>query len=354
MRISVFSKFDMAGGSEFRCVEIANGLSKYTDNEVFILSEKKFAKNLNSYVNKSINIIEDCFDSPDFFYSTDIIIIVNTDSRDFSTVDYWIGKSDRHNKVINMDKMKGKTFCFIYNFLISPCRHLVDFKKYGIDVKIITTNRKFFDEITKQDRYEDARFLPRYVLESPIDNNKVDIFFREPKETICFGMHSKRLDNKWNDEILKLINDVNKRYGFDVIKFRFMGVKESLKNKIGNIKNVIAMDEDTESIRDFLKQIDIFLFFPDWKREEPWARVIAEAMVSGCPIIALNKGGTSDQVLNYNNGILCKNYNDYYKAVIYLIEHRDIIPIMSNNSIRIAKNFYSEEIVKKLIFILNN
>ena len=57
------------------------------------------------------------------------------------------------------------------------------------------------------------------------------------------------------------------------------------------------MKENEESVRDFLDQLDVFLFFPEWSREEPWSRVVAEAMVSGCPIIALDRGGTKDQVL---------------------------------------------------------
>ena len=122
----------------------------------------------------------------------------------------------------------------------------------------------------------------------------------------------------------------------------------------GKIENVTCLKEDEEKVKDFLKKIDIFLFFPDWKREEPWARVIAEAMVSGCPIIALNKGGTEDQVLKYNNGFLCKRYSDYYKHVIYFLEHKDIIPIMSKNSIRISKNFYCEKIAQKINYIFKN
>ena len=77
-------------------------------------------------------------------------------------------------------------------------------------------------------------------------------------------------------------------------------------------------------------------------------------MVAGCPVIALNKGGTEDQVLTYNNGILCKNYKDYYKAVVYFIEHKEMISYMSSNSIRISKSFYSESVINKLMGILEN
>ena len=367
MNISIFSKFDMAGGSEFRCVELANGIAKYTGYKANLLAERKFPKKLRSHVVDSVTVIEDCFSQPDYFYESDFIVVINTDAREFSTLDYWMGKSQRHSDSLDMEKMRGKTMCFLYNFLVSPCRNLKQLYEYDIDLKIITTNKKFFDEITKQDRYEDVRIIPRYTLESPIDPDKLNIFVREPSDTICFGMHSKRLDNKWNDEILKLIKEVNGRYNIknaepgedkgdkvDSVKFRFMGIKEGLRNKVSSFDNVVAMKEDSESVRDFLSNIDVFLFFPDWKREEPWARVIAEAMVSGCPVIALNKGGTSDQILKYNNGMLCKNYKDYYKTVINFIEHKEIIPHMSSNSIRISRSFYSEAVIRRLMGILNN
>jgi len=352
MKISIFSKFSMAGGSEFRCVELCNGISKFTDHEAFLLSEKDLPQKLFNYIDKNVNIIENCFLTPEYFYNSDVIIIVNTDSRDFSTLDYWRGKSPSHNFSIDIEKLKNKKIFFLYNFIISPSRHLNQLKEKGVNVGILTTNNKFFKEITKQDRYEFVRDLPRYILTSPIDPQKLNIFIREPKEKICFGMHSKRLGNKWNDEIEKLIKDINKRYTKEQVEFRFMGVKKDLKKKIENIDNVICLDEDKEKVSDFLSKIDIFLFFPEWKREEPWARCIAESIISGCPVIALNKGGTEDQVLNYNNGFLCKKYDDYYKYVVYLIEHKEIIPIMSKNSIRISKDFYTERVISKLMNII--
>lgn len=354
IKISIFSKFDMAGGSEFRCVELANGISNYTEHEACLLAERTIPQKLHPYINNSVKVVEGCLKEPESFYDTDILIVVNTDAKEFSTIDYWLGKSPRHNNVLDMEKMRGKTICFLYNFLVSPSRSLHQFNQYGINIKVITTNNKFFNEITKEDKYEDMRVFPRYILESPIDPNRLIIRCREAKDKICFGMHSKRLDNKWNDELLRLITDINDRYGDDRVLFRFMGIKEKLRQQLVDIKNVTGMKEDQEPVKDFLDQVDVFLFFPDWKREEPWARVIAEAMVAGCPVIALNKGGTPDQVLNYNNGILCKNYKDYYKAIIYFIEHPEKISIMSANSIKISKTFYTNAVIDKLMFIVNN
>jgi len=118
------------------------------------------------------------------------------------------------------------------------------------------------------------------------------------------------------------------------------------------IDDVTCLKENEEEVSDFLDSLDVFVFFPEYKREEPWARVIAEAMVAGLPIVALDKGGTSDQVLKWNNGILCKKFDDYYKALVYLIEHPDVAETMSRNSIRIAKEFHTENIIKKLMEII--
>jgi len=352
MRIAIFSKFNMAGGSEFRCVELCNGISKFTEHTAFLLSEKKLPTKLFDHVDKDVNIVEDCFLTPEYFYQADVIVVINTDSRDFSTMDYWKGKSTAHSISLDIEKLKNKKMFFLYNFIVSPSRHLNQFKEVGIDVGILTTNHKFFDEITKQDRYESVKSLPRYVLTSPIDPNKLNIFIREPKDKICFGMHSKRLGNKWNDEIENLIKDVNKRYTKEQVEFRFMGIKGDLKSKIKRIENVTCLNEDEESVKDFLSKLDVFLFFPDWRREEPWGRCIAESMVSGCPIIALDKGGTKDQVLKNNNGFLCKRYNDYYQHVIHFLEHKEMISVMSKNSIRISKDFYTERVISKLIRVV--
>lgn len=356
MKIGIFSKFDMAGGSEFRCIEFANGLVRFTKSEAYILAEKKLPEKLKGFLDPNVKIVEDSVHSVKYFYGMDCILVINTDCKDFSTLDYWLGKSSRHNIAFDIKRLRGKKILFLYNFIVSPSRHLSELTAEGVDAQIITTNSKFFEEITKQDRYEAVRVLPRYILGSPINPELLTIRNRHSndKKPLVFGMHSKRLGNKWNNEFPELIKQLNERYGEEKITFRFMGIKKDLVKQFEQVQNVVCLQEDEESVKDFLDSLDVFLFFPDWGREEPWARVIAEAMVSGLPIIALNKGGTKDQVLHENNGILCKRFNDYLKAVIYFMEHREMVSKMSRNSIRISKDFYTSAIINKLRGILGD
>ena len=336
--IAIFSKFDMAGGSERRCVELANGIKKYTNHEAFILAEKDFPAALTSLVVDGVTVVKDAISNPKYFTDADCVIVVNTDCREFSTLDYWEGKSTRHNKQVPIEGIKK--MMFLYNFLVSPSQHLHEIAQFT-DVGIITTNSKFFDEITKQDRYASVRTLPRYVLGSPIDPDTIHTKVRT--EANVFGCHSKRLGSKWNPEWPKLEGKITDRY--PAAEFRFMGMKDEIAKGMKGV----CLKENENPVSDFLDSLDVFVFFPEYKREEPWARVIAEAMVAGLPIVALDRGGTSDQVLKYNNGILCKKFDDYHRAIVYLIEHPKVIEIMSRNSIRIAREFHTENVIKKLM-----
>lgn len=336
--IAIFSKFDMAGGSERRCVELANGIQRYTTHEACILAEKGFPESLVEFVDKEVTVVPNAFSKPEYFIKTACLIVVNTDCREFSTLDYWKGKSSRHDWVVPIAGIKK--ILFLYNFLVSPAQHLHEIAEF-VDVSIVTVNRKFFDEITHQDRYERVRGLPRYILESPVNPESIKTRIR--KSANVFGCHSKRLGSKWNSDWSKLIKEITDRYQSKT--FRLMGANK-------DIKSACCLKENEQTTSDFLDSLDVFVFFPDYKREEPWARVIAEAMIAGLPIVALNKGGTPDQVLNWNNGILCKKFDDYHKALVYLIEHQEIIEMFSRNSIRISKEFQTESVIKKLMEII--
>jgi len=341
----------MCGGSEMRCAELSNAISSYTPHQSFLLAEKKIPERIESYINSSVTIIKNIFspESPkiDILYEMDVILIINTDSKSFCTADYWLGKSERH--AIEVDLRKIKKMVFLFNFLISPSRHLYTIERYCKDVRIITTNSKFFEEVSSQDRYELVRHLPRTILQSPINPHLYDQKKTE-SDIIRLGMHSKGADGKWNKEWPKLIEKCKKRLG-DRINFDFMGMNSNRAKEVTKIdKETIIRKENEISVREYLNNIDIFVFFIDWKREEPWARCSAEASMSGCPIITTNsKGGNREQVIPGNNGFLCKSTDDFFKHIVFFAENPDKIKQMSRNSLLLAKNFTSEKVIKRFL-----
>jgi len=351
--IGIFSKFEMCGGSEIRCLELANAIDRYTDHTPLLLCEKGMPDKLLSYKNDEVKVVENIFLPEPInlkqLYGVDSLIIINTDCKDFSTLDYWEGRSARHT--VNIDISKISQMVFLYNFIVSPSRHLHTISKKGIDVRILTTNTRFFEEIGKQDRYEMVRHLPRMILNSPINTKEVCLI-KNASNKIRIGRHSIGSESKFDVENLNLIKEINKRYEND-IEWDFMGVPRRDKKELKKIKNVTIRDTFSIPVPKYLQDIDIFLFFVSLKREEPWSRSVAEAMASGCPILATDKGGNKDQVINGNNGFLCKNKKSFYEAIVSLMEHKERIKEMGENSILYSKFFTSEQIANKLVTFID-
>jgi glycosyltransferase involved in cell wall biosynthesis len=348
--ISIFSKFKIAGGSERRCVELANGIVNYLGLECSILCrEENFPNNLYKDLDKKVNLVTDCLKKPDSFYNSEIILVVNTDSREFTRLSYW-------QNYLDMQRMQNKTMCFLFNFIISPSENLYEFENFNIKLGIITTNKKFYDEISNRDKFSKVKHIPRIILESPIDDKKLSLSNNTDKSLFNINFLSKSYDDKWNDDIVNLLkslsshNSENKK-----MQFNLMGVKNSLINDLSFIPNTNICKENTFSVNEFLSKCDVFVFYPSYKRQEPWARVIGEAMTCGLPIIALhNSGGTEAQVINGNNGFLCKNLQEFIDKIVYLFLNTDLTKKMGKNSKIYSIEFNSENICKKLLRFIDS
>jgi spore coat protein SA len=59
----------------------------------------------------------------------------------------------------------------------------------------------------------------------------------------------------------------------------------------------------------YYRAADIFVCPSQWN--EPLARVIYEAMASGLPVVATDRGGNAEVVSNNDNGILVKDYSNF-------------------------------------------
>jgi len=350
VRIGVFSKFDCTGGSEFRCVELANAISEVAGYEGILLAEKGIPDRILAAVRPGVEVHQGVFSRPQVapLYSVDRLLIVNTDSKEFTTADYWHGKTQRHGHRADLTRIKSMTFLF--NFIVSPARHLTTIEEHVGDVRIITANGKFFREISAQDRYELVRHYPRMRLESPIDPESVTTD-KSASSRVRFGMHSKSVDNKWNGEFKSLIGAINDRHG-NRVSWDLMGVPNSVKKTLLGIPYVNLRKEFDIPVREFLRGLDVFVYFLSWDREEPWSRSAAEALASGCPVITTGKGGNTDQIVHGNNGFLCRNTEDFIKYCLLMIEHEQRREAIRRNAIACAKQFSSREVSRRLLNFL--
>jgi hypothetical protein len=278
VRVGVFSKFDCAGGSEFRCAELANAINDAAGHRGVLIAEERIPDRVLAAVKFGVEIYQEVFSKPALepLYSVDRLLVVNTDSRDFTTADYWHGRTDRHHHHVDLARIPS--MAFLFNFIVSPARHLTTIEQYVGDLRIITGNAKFFNEISEQDRYELVRHYPRMQLESPIRSGSIETE-KSPSARLRFGMHSKPLDSKWSHDFRRLIEAVDAKHG-ERVSWDFMGMPGELAESLRGIPNVTVRREFALSVKEYLRNVDVFVYFVSWDREEPWSRCAAEALAS--------------------------------------------------------------------------
>ncbi|MBD3407304.1 MAG: glycosyltransferase [Candidatus Lokiarchaeota archaeon] len=349
MKIGIFSKLGASGGSEHRCAEMANGIVRHTDHSCTILCEKDLNRHIEDKLDDRINIIKRVFkpkpENVECLYDFDSLLIVNSDSYSFAKADYWLGKTEHHDYEVDLSRIKQ--MAFLFNFVISPSKKLASLEKYVDDLRIICANKKFFHHITEKSGHACVRHLPRITLDSPIDPESItDV--KTNSDKIRIGKHSKAHGYKFNEEHKKLIDMVNDKYG-DKVSWDFLGVPSDRAAEICDIPNVTIRKEYSVPVGDYLRDIDIFLFFISWGRNEPWSRAVAEGLMAGCPVLATNKAGNLDQILHGNNGYLCDDLDGFYKWLCYLIENPDMINKLGRNGRIYSKSFSSANIIRQYI-----
>jgi glycosyl transferase family 1 len=351
VNIGVFSKFECAGGSEFRCAEMANALSQVPGHRATLLAERQLSARVRNALRPEVEVVEGVFSKPrvETLYALDTLLVVNTDSKDFTSADYWLGKSSRHAHPMELRRVPKMVFLF--NFIVSPARHLWTIRDYVDDVRMITANRKFFNEISEQDRYARVQHFPRLCLESPIALDSVSTH-KIPSATVRLGMHSKGLDNKWNAEFYDLITALRDLHG-DAVSWSFMGMPRGLAEKVRLLPNVRVRPEFGVTVREFLAELDVFAYFASWRREEPWSRSVAEALTSGCPVVATDKGGNRDQIVHGNNGFLCHSLEQFIARCDLLVRDPEHRRAMGHNAMVSAQRFSSPEVVRRFLAFVN-
>ena len=128
MKIGIFSKFHVSGGSEMRCIELANSICQFTSHKASLFCEDRITNQLKSRVDPQVKINQHIFKKKtERLYKTDCLIVVNTDSQLFTRADYWLGKSEKHQTFVDLSKIKQ--MIFLFNYIVSPSKHLLEIQQ---------------------------------------------------------------------------------------------------------------------------------------------------------------------------------------------------------------------------------
>lgn len=101
---------------------------------------------------------------------------------------------------------------------------------------------------------------------------------------------------------------------------------------------------------------DIFVCSSQWM--EPLARVHYEAMAAGLPIITTNRGGNSEVIVDYVNGLVLTEYNNpdaMAEKICYLLDHKETADSMGRIGRKLAESKYTwNRVANQLLELFNS
>jgi glycosyltransferase involved in cell wall biosynthesis len=123
--------------------------------------------------------------------------------------------------------------------------------------------------------------------------------------------------------------------------------KEKLKsNAESNIQ--IVGHQDREALKLFMQKAKAFVF----AAEEDFGIILVEAMACGTPVIALNKGGAKESVIDGITGLLFKDQNvtSIINAVVQFVNEKDSFEpsAIRKHSEKFSRMIF-EETIKKFV-----
>lgn len=191
----------------------------------------------------------------------------------------------------------------------------IELVQNGIDINKYTIKSKKNINKDKEINFVNvARFFE-------VKNHKflIDIFYELEKE-----YPNSKLHLFGDGPLLNEIKEYSQKIGlYDKISF------------YGNVKN----------INEILSDMDIFIF-PSLYEGSPLA--IIEALATGIPIVASNRGGIPSLVKNYFNGFVCELVlEEFITKVKELIENEELYKKISMNNINGRKSFDIKETTDK-------
>jgi len=224
---------------------------------------------------------------------------------------------------------------------------------------------KFTDKIIAITPWE-FDFIKKYGAEDQqiinLPNGMSDLFFKKSSNNdfkkkhkingplvLFFGRLNITKGPEKFVEIAKLVLRERPQITF-VIRGPDEGMRELVKQKIGNEKRIILLNEtrDREEIIKMYQAADVFVL-PSYREGLPLT--LFEAMAAGLPIVASPVNGIPYEISQPTNGFLVPygHNKEFAKRIIELLDNKKLRDKISKNNIKRSKGYTWNNISKKTL-----
>lgn len=226
--------------------------------------------------------------------------------------------------------------CRLFSFYKKKLTKHVD-KVVGISEFVLNFHLKFgyFQNSLKE------------VIPNSINKIQAKIFFNDPP---VFGLVGRLEKAKGVELVLAIFkNELPhlKLYVFgttqDYIYKKYLMTKYKSKNII--FKGQLEKDE-------IYKSIDVTIVPSIWN--EPFGRVVIESFSYGVPVIASDKGGLKELIVQWQNGITYNgDYDELFRSIKYFEKNRKLLRQFSKFSNESSKLYLTNNIITKYVKVIN-
>jgi glycosyltransferase involved in cell wall biosynthesis len=130
-------------------------------------------------------------------------------------------------------------------------------------------------------------------------------------------------------------------------KFRVMGWNKILKEKFNwftfDNEKWDLLEENKETIVEFLSQLDLYVFNAHHEYIENQTRSMVEAQLLGIPAIAPNYGNFPNMIWHGKNGFLYGNNEECYHYINLVNKMPDLYQELSYNSLNLSKFIWTNK-----------
>lgn len=158
-------------------------------------------------------------------------------------------------------------------------------------------------------------------------------------KTFSIGRLSRDVDYKFSEDTIEFYKTIKGKG----LRFIFLGGRRTIMDMLNGRKvpdNWILYDEGEITREKFFSMIDLFVYRVSRRYDDYFPHVILEAMYSGVPVIAEDRGAFREQIADGKTGFLCKNKKEFYSRIDMLRNNPRLRrKIASNAADYVRRNF---------------
>ncbi len=186
------------------------------------------------------------------------------------------------------------------------------------------------------------------ILESPIDVQRFSpARAPRPARTFTVGRLSRDLRSKHHEED-PLLWRALARAGCRV---RLMGAT-CLADELADEPGIEVLPAGAEDPAEFLRSLDCFVYRTSARWFEAYGRVVMEAMATGLPVVAGERGGYVEQLRDGASGHVVSSTGEAIARVLALAADRDAAKALGERARHFAFTFNTEYLPRRTVELL--